>query len=136
MQPFSQSVRLIPRTLLALTLVVAGSATAHAGLATGLDAYYHLDGNGLDSSGNGLDLTLVGNPSFGPGLIGQALSLHGDNSQSATRPGDDSVFNFGANDFSIQAWVNFNSFGSSIQTLIEKFNGPNGPGWTSLTSIT
>ena len=51
----------------------------------------------------------------------------------ATRPGDDAAFNFGANPFSLQVWVNYNTE-TSEQTLVEKFTGQTGPGW-SLTSF-
>lgn len=133
MKMFYRSTRLIPLALISLTFVGAGSSTALAGLQTGLAAYYHLDGNGLDSSGNGLNLNLVGGVGFGAGLFGQALSLHNDPSQYATRPGDDASLNFGSSDFAIQVWVNFNTFGGREQTLIEKFSGSSGPGWTLTT---
>jgi Concanavalin A-like lectin/glucanases superfamily/PEP-CTERM motif len=115
-------------------LFLLGTSSSHAGLATGLEAYYQFNGNGLDSSGNGLNLTLAGSPSFGPGLFGQALSLDNNPSQYAILSADPTAFNFGSNDFTIQVWVNFNTFGSDIQTLIEKFTGAGGPGW-SLTAI-
>lgn len=133
MKPFSRSARSIPLALLALTLVGVGGSTARAGLQTGLVAYYQMNGNGLDSSGNGLNLSLVGNPSFGAGLYGQALSLNNDQAQYATRPGDDPAFDFGSGNFAIQVWVNFNQFGGREQTLIEKFSGDGGPGWTLTT---
>ncbi len=40
------------------------------------------------------------------------------------------MFNFGSSDFSLQAWVNFNTIDAREQTLIEKFSGESGPGWT------
>jgi Concanavalin A-like lectin/glucanases superfamily/PEP-CTERM motif len=110
-----------------------GTSTGHAGLATGLEAYYHFDGNGLDSSGNGLNLNVVGGAGYGPGLFGQALSLNNNPSQYATLSADSSAFNLGSSDFTIQVWVNFNTFGSREQTLIEKFSGSSGPGWTLTT---
>ncbi|MGP0067371.1 MAG: LamG-like jellyroll fold domain-containing protein [Isosphaeraceae bacterium] len=133
MQPFSCPSRLILRALLGSALLLAGTSSARAGLQTGLQAYYHMNGNGLDSSGNGLNLNLVGNPSFGTGLYGQALSLHNDSSQYATLSSDPSAFNLGSSNFTIQVWVNFNTFGSREQTLIEKFSGSGGPGWTLTT---
>ena len=89
---------------------------------------------GDDSSGNGFNLNLVGNPSFGPGLFGQALSLTGDPSQYATLSANPSAFNFGASNFTVQLWVNFNTFGGPEQTLIEKLTGGGGAGgWTITT---
>ena len=55
-------------------------------LATDLEGYWHLDGNGNDSSGNGRDLTLYGGVGFAPGLFGQALDLPKDNSEFAHAP--------------------------------------------------
>jgi hypothetical protein len=45
--------------------------------ATGLIAQYKLDGNVLDSSGNNLNGTIMGNPAFTPGIAGQALTFDG-----------------------------------------------------------
>jgi Concanavalin A-like lectin/glucanases superfamily/PEP-CTERM motif len=133
MKRLSQSTGLIPRCVLVLTFVAFGAPTARAGLTTGLEAYYQFNGNGLDSSGNGLNLNLVGSPSFGPGLFGQALSLDNNPSQYATLSANPSAFNFGSSDFTIQVWVNFNTFDGREQTLIEKFTGANGPGWSLTT---
>jgi len=44
-------------------------------LATGLDAYYPLDGNAEDVSGNGYDGTVVGDVSYASGQVGQAVSF-------------------------------------------------------------
>jgi hypothetical protein len=44
----------------------------------------------------------------------------------------DAAFNFGARDFTVQIWVNFNGH-THEQTLIEKFSGEGGPGWTLTT---
>ena len=107
--------------------------TTTTNLYTGLAAYYQFEASGLDSSSNHLDLTLYGNPGFGPGLFGEGLELDHDESQDGQRPVDDSVFDFGVGDFTIQVWMNLNSFGSFEQTFIEKFEGQAGPGWT-LTS--
>jgi hypothetical protein len=94
-----------------------------------LQGYWQFNSNGLDSSGNGRNLDIVGAPGFGTGLFNEALSLTGNESQFAQRPVNDPIFNFGSNDFTIQTWVNFNTT-SGIQTLIEKFVGQSGPGWS------
>jgi len=105
------------------------SSTAQASLIAGLQAYYRFNDDGNDSSGNFRNLELYGGVGFDSGLFGQALDLHANASQYAQRSVDDSVFNFGTNDFTIQVWVNFNSV-SGEQTLLEKFFGDAGPGWT------
>lgn len=104
---------------------------AQADVTTGLVAHWTFDGNATDSA-HSYDLTLVGNPGFGPGRFGQALQLNGSNTQYAVRPIDDPVFDFGAGDFTIQIWADFNERFTE-QTLIEKFTGGGGPGWTFTT---
>jgi len=120
--------------LLAIGLVLATAGPGVASLTDDLAAYYHFDGSGVDSSGNGLNLNLVGEAGFAPGLIGQALGLSGNLNQYAQMSAgvDDSALNFGGGNFTIQAWVNFNQI-SSEQTLLEKFSGSGGPGWTLTT---
>jgi len=61
--------------------------------------------------------------------MGQALNFTGDLSQYAERTVNDQAFNFGSSDFTIQAWVNYNTIASE-QVLVEKFYGSSGPGWT------
>jgi len=45
---------------------------------TGLIGWWTFDGHSNDVSGNGRHGTLVGNPSFGPGVYGQAIEFDGD----------------------------------------------------------
>ncbi len=116
--------------LLALVAILL-CGLAHADVTTGLVAHWGFDGNGNDS-GHNYDLTLVGNPTFGPGRFGQALQLNGANTQYAVRPIDDPAFDFGSGNFTIQIWADFNQRVSE-QTLIEKFTGGGGPGWTFTT---
>lgn len=105
---------------------------AQADILTGLIAHWTFDGNGADVSGNNYNLTLVGNPTFGPGRFGQALQLNGTNTQYAVRPIDDPAFDFSSSNFTIQIWAEFDSRATE-QTLIEKFTGGAGPGWTFTT---
>lgn len=118
--------------LLAGGLIASGAVAARAELTDGLVGYWPFDGDGTDASGNDRPLDLVGQPEFSSGLLGEALHLHGDPSQYATRPVVDEAFNFGGSDFSIQAWVNFDSEGGE-QTIIEQFVGSDGPAWTVTT---
>ena len=96
--------------------------------AASLTAYYPFDGNGNDASGNGYNLT-HGGVGFASGLFGQALNPNGSDAQYAARPVSDSAFDFGSKDFTVSIWVNFNS-SSGEQTMIEKWTGAGGPGWT------
>ena len=110
-------------------LFVALTPAPSSSVLSGLIAYYPLDGNANDISGNGYNLALSGNPPFVSGRFGEALSLDGTGNQYAARPVSDAAFDFSANDFTVQVWVNFNNH-SSEQTLIEKWTGCCGPGWT------
>jgi hypothetical protein len=95
----------------------------------GVIGYWPFDGSGADLSEGGRDLHLFGGVGFTTGLFGQALDLHRNPGQYAARPGDDQLFDFGLADFTLQVWVHFNQT-SGEQTLIEKFSGAGGPGWT------
>ncbi len=104
---------------------------APAAITTGLQAYYQFDdATGKDSSPNHLDLTMVGNPHFAQGIHGLAIDLHHDGNQYAERPVDDPQFDFQTNDFSIQVWIDLYTVFTYEQTLVEKFYGQAGPGWT------
>jgi hypothetical protein len=111
--------------LIVLLLVPAARVPAQGGLI----GYWAFDRAGADTSGRGRNLTLAGGIGIGAGLFGQALDLHHDGSQFATRPVDDPIYDFGNGQFTVQVWVNFNNTGGE-QVLIEKFLGGTGPGWT------
>jgi hypothetical protein len=118
----------IPALAFATAMVVATVGWREA-RATSLVAYYPFDGNGNDASGNGYNLTLYGGVGFAAGLFGQALDLHHNNSQYAARPVSDPAFDFGSSNFTVSIWANFYDT-SGEQTLIEKWDGASGPGWT------
>jgi len=65
--------------LLILLLGLATSA-ANGDIASDLLGYWTLDGNGNDSSGNGYDGELFGDPSFVPGQMGEAMECLGEQS--------------------------------------------------------
>jgi hypothetical protein len=113
-----------------ITTVLSTGKTAHATpIPDGLIGYWPADGNGNDLSGFGRNVTLNGGLGFGAGLAGQAFDFHSNNAQFAVRTVDDAAFDFGASNFTLQVWVNLNNF-SGEHTLIEKFTGPGGNGWT------
>jgi hypothetical protein len=93
----------------------------------GLIGYWTFDGT--DVSGNGNTLALQGGATFGQGLFGQALSLDGQLGSYAAALTNNTAFDFGSGDFTVQIWVDFNTL-SGEETLIEKFTGAAGPGWT------
>ena len=110
------------------TLKLAANRSGNASFYTNLQVYYPFEGNGADASGNGRNLVLYGGAGFGPGLFGQGLALQGNPNQYAQRPTSDSALDFGSNSFTIQLWVDFNT--TDEQTLLEKFSGSTGPGWS------
>jgi hypothetical protein len=115
--------------LIAMVFLLAAPGRARADLTDGLIGYWPFDRHGADYSGLGNDLDLYGGVGFALGLFKAGLGLHHDGTQFAERPVDDAIYNFGANDFTIHIWVNFNTT-DGAQTLIEKFQGTSGPGWT------
>lgn len=112
-----------------ITIQFATSEVAYAALDTNLEGYWRFDGNGNDSSGHGRDLTLFGGVGFASGVNGQALDFHGDYNQYAQRPVNDTVFDLASGDFTVQFWFNLND-NTKIQSMVEKFSGANGPGWS------
>ncbi|MEZ6035747.1 MAG: LamG-like jellyroll fold domain-containing protein [Planctomycetaceae bacterium] len=105
-------------------------------LPSGLIGYWPFDDTAQDYSPNGNDLNIVdqnsGAPDFATGIRGSALDLAGIGTTSggvAVRPVDDNVYDFGAGDFTVQAWINLSNLAGE-QAIIEKFVGPGGNGWT------
>jgi hypothetical protein len=104
-------------------------------LSTDLEAYYKFNNNGNDSSGNGRDLTFSGTEAYTTGLFNSGYSLTGIDTNFATggTTPEDAILNFNHNGagtkYTISAWVNFTSLAGE-QTIVEKFIGPTGPGWT------
>jgi hypothetical protein len=98
-------------------------------LADGILGYWRFDGNGVDASDFGRDLKLNDTTFVSTGLTGQALSLAGNINSYATRTTNDTSFDVGSGDFTIQVWVNYNTTANE-QVAIEKWTGPSGPGWT------
>jgi len=119
----------LQRLVLACCLF-AVTSMAQAALIDDIEGYWKFDSNGNDTSPQNRNLTVNGDAPFVAGLLGQAIDFSGkDQSKFADRPGDDSVFDIGATDFSLQVWVNYQSFPTE-QVLIEKWTNDSGPGWT------
>jgi len=75
----------------------------------GLVAYYALDNNVEDSSGNGLNGTIVGDPNFVEGLVGMGLQL--DGVDDYVDLGNDPLFDV-TEQITLSTWVNVNDFGN------------------------
>ena len=82
-------------------------------------AHYALDGNALDSSGNNLNGTENGGPTYVAGQFGQAISLNG--SQYVSVPYDAA---FALNTFTVSAWVNVNTRPTNFAILGTRLGGP------------
>ena len=117
----------------AVAALALSPCEAHADVFSGLLGYWSFNGTAADQSGNGNDLSLFGGAAFAPGgQFGEALSLDGVLGSYAQQTTDNTAFDLGSNDFTIQVWANFATV-KSEQTLIEKFSGSSGPGWTFTT---
>ncbi len=82
----------------------------------GLIAYYALDGDVSDGSGNGLDGTVVGNPTFVEGTIGMAIDLNGDDYVDC---GSDAMFDL-TDQITVSTWVNIRSIASEWAAVVAK----------------
>jgi len=96
----------------------------------GLEAYYKFNDDGTDSSGHSRTLTFSGTEAYTTGKFNNGYSLPGGDANFATGP-TDSVLTFAGSGaaYTIAVWVNFASL-SGEQTIVEKFVGAAGPGWT------
>ncbi|MBN2181675.1 MAG: LamG domain-containing protein, partial [Sedimentisphaerales bacterium] len=74
-----------------------------------LVAYYPLDGDTLDASGNGLDGTIMGDPNFVEGIIGMGLQL--DGVDDYVDCGNNPLFDI-TEQITLATWVNVNDFGN------------------------
>ncbi len=87
------------------------TGAANADITSALVAYYPLDGDVIDATGNGHDGTIMGDPQFVPGKFGQAFEFDGvdDYVQVA-----DYIPISGAGDRSVTAWIKMINTGGSI----------------------
>jgi len=83
----------------------------------GLVASYALDGDATDSSGNGLDGTLVGDAAFAEGMVGMALDLDGDGDYVDCN--NNELFSV-TDAFTLSVWINWRATGATWQTVIAK----------------
>jgi trimeric autotransporter adhesin len=122
-------------TALGATVSGGGIQVVSVGVGGQLGSWNFNSGT-ADQSGSNNNLLLTGGATLASGgLYGSALSLNGAEGSYAIDSINNPAFDFGSNDFTIQIWVNSNDFGSGRpQTLIEKFGGSTGTGWTLTTT--
>jgi hypothetical protein len=98
-------------------------ATLGDNFLTNLVAYYAFENNANDSVG-GKNGTLIGSPTFVSGKNGNAINFGNDATLRYINIADNNDFTFtnGTNDlpFSISMWVNFSSFSTTGNWLINK----------------
>jgi hypothetical protein len=102
-------------TLAALTVLVT-ALTCLAGLDDGLVAYYPLNTNATDASGNGNNATPQGGVSFVPGLMGGAA--HFGDINDYIECNSTAVGNFGQSNFSLSCWVKTTSGGPLVSKRV------------------
>jgi hypothetical protein len=85
----------------------------------GLVAYYPLDGDVSDGSGNGNDGTIMGNPGFVDGVAGQAMDLDGDGDYVDC--GDNPLFGMQeTNQITVATWVSIRSIPAAWAGIVAK----------------
>jgi len=84
----------------------------------GLIAYYAMENSVSDSSGNGLNGTILGNPNFVAGHEGMALDLDGYGDYVYC--GYDPLFNVTTNEITVSAWVTIRSIANEWAAIAAK----------------
>ncbi|MHC4083846.1 MAG: LamG-like jellyroll fold domain-containing protein [Planctomycetota bacterium] len=86
---------------------------------TGLVAHYEFEGDTVNTSGfqPPADSNLVGNPTYGLGVFGQAIDLDGDDDYVDC--GNETFFNI-TDQITVAAWIKVNEFDKKFQTIIAK----------------
>lgn len=109
----------ITRAICAFPLII--SAIPALAAPSGQWAFDEISGNAAaDSSGNGLNFTLYGSPSWVPGQAGNALSFNGINTYGRV---DDSPLLDGSGALSISLWVKPTGLDGNPQFLVSKRTG-------------
>lgn len=106
--------------------IAATSLVVGTGMFVGLEAYYHLDGGGTDSSGKGLTMFPVGAVTYDTGILGLGFAGTGTNTIYLNLPsaGFLPTLQLGVaagsqfTPFTVQAWVKPNTV-VGIQTIVE-----------------
>jgi hypothetical protein len=93
-----------------VSYLAGGRATPVNPGTDGLIAYYKLDGDVSDASGNALDGTIMGEPNFVEGMIGMGLQL--DGVDDYVDFGNDPIFDLTGSEVTLTDWVNVNDFGN------------------------
>jgi len=85
----------------------------------GLVAYYPLENDVLDGSGNELHGTMVGDPAYAGGSAGYGMALDLDGVDDYVDCGNDTLFDI-TEAFTLSVWINWRATGATWQTVIAK----------------
>jgi hypothetical protein len=105
--------RLVLLGLLLGVLIVNMAQSADADLV----AWYRFDGDAFDSSGNNLDGTEMGDPTYEEGVFGQAIDLDGDGDYVDF--GNPDEFNI-TGPITVMCWIKVNQLDSNWQGIVTK----------------
>jgi hypothetical protein len=96
----------------------AGSATSSSAslMIANLLAYWPLDGNYNDVTGNGYNATAVGSPTFTSGHLGQAISFNGSSYLNCQNSGDLMLKDGGT----VSAWVKTSALNTAWASVVSK----------------
>jgi hypothetical protein len=117
----------------AVVPIVPGSLSVSAGMLTDLEAYWHLNDDGLDETVNNRDWSFTGVEGYNTGLFGNGYEVLGADGRYATQVYD-AFFNMAQTDlWSMQVWVDVDAL-SNTQALLSKgdptLGGGSADGWT------
>ncbi|MBI5631875.1 MAG: carboxypeptidase regulatory-like domain-containing protein [Nitrospirae bacterium] len=108
--------------------IIVGGLPACLQPLSGLIAWWPGDGDALDSAGTNHG-TVMNGANFASGMVNQSFSLDGLDDYVSVP--DAAGLNFGANEFSLSAWVNSTDYGSWRRIITKR--GISGSTWYSLT---
>jgi hypothetical protein len=103
-----------------------------ASLEMGQIAVWSLDGDGMDRSGNHLDLTING-PQFGQGNFGQGLVFANDLTKTAMRPMVDASLQLTTGDFTVSFWIELPTSATGPMGFLDMGFAGGGGGWATGT---
>jgi hypothetical protein len=109
-------------------VTLAGNGRLLADLPEGLLAYYPLNGDGTDASGNGHDGTVVGATPTSNRFDQSGKALLFDGINSFIRVPDSTDLRLASTDFTISAWIFETERDAHFSDCIISKRGPTGPG--------
>jgi hypothetical protein len=95
---------------------------------SGLIAYYAMENNVQDGSGNGLNGTLVGTPTYVQGPDGYGMAMEFNGTDQCVDLGNEDAFN-PAGSLSISLWANIGAWSSSWTHAMVSNRGEGSQGW-------